>query len=67
MVSETGLTQDPAPEPGAGYRGGIRRRSRRKVRSRRQTKFPRPVRLMLWLGLPVLLWAGIFGLWHALS
>lgn len=67
MIGDTGLTQDPAPEPGSGVRSGIRRRSRRKVRVRKQTKFPRPVRLMLWLGLPVLLWGGILGLWRALS
>lgn len=67
MISDTGLTQDPAPEPGGGVRGRVRRRSRRKVRARKQTKFSRPVRLMLWLGLPVLLWGGIVGIWRALS
>ena len=35
------------------------RKRRVKVR-RRQEKFPRPVRLLLLLGLPMMLWVGIY-------
>lgn len=67
MVSDTGLTQEPPPERDACPVGKRGQRTRRKARARSQAKFSRPVRLMLWLGLPVVLWSGIYALWRGLS
>ena len=67
MIGDTGLAPDSAPEPGAGADRVPYRRSRRRVRVRKQAKFSRPVRLMLWLGLPVLLWGGIYLAWRAVA
>lgn len=38
----------------------LRPRRRRKHGRRKQAKFPQPVRLALWLGLPIGLWAAIY-------
>ncbi len=67
MVGETGLAEDVAGRDQAVPTGEVRRRRRRvKVRKRNQTKFPRPVRVALWLGFPVVLWGGIYLLGRAL-
>lgn len=66
MVSEHGLADDAPPAEEAPDKAVIRRRVRRRVRVRKQEKFPRPVRLALWLGIPVLLWIAIYLVGRAL-
>lgn len=58
-MNETSLPQDPVPSAPVEAGQPIRKR-RRFGWLHRQDKFPRPVRLALWLGLPAVLWAGIY-------
>lgn len=69
MASDTGTTENaqsdatvtaPAEEPRLK-----RRRVRVRVR-RKQEKFPRPLRIALLLGLPILLWTAIYFIGRAL-
>jgi len=62
MVREEGLAKDHGADS-VGWRGAKRVR-KRKVRS--HAKFPRPLRFALWLGLPLLLWLGIYAIGRAL-
>lgn len=66
MVSEHGLADDAPPAEETPDKEVTRRRVRRRVRVRKQEKFPRPVRLALWLGIPVLLWIAIYLVGRAL-
>ncbi len=67
MMTDTSLPQDPVPNGAHAESGESSRRRGRKARVQRQDKFPRPVRLALWLGLPAALWGGIYLIWRGLS
>lgn len=71
MVSERSLAEGEAGDTQAGDAAQTRRhrrRVRRKAKGLRpsQLKFSPLVRACLWLGLPVLLWGGVYLLGRAL-
>lgn len=66
MMTDTSLPQDPVPNGAPADTAEPIRRRKRRARVQRQDKFPRPVRLALWLGLPAALWAGIYLIGRAL-
>lgn len=67
MASDTGTTESAQSDAAVTAPAEEPRLKRRRVRVRRkQEKFPRPVRIALLLGLPILLWTGIYLLGRAL-
>lgn len=62
MEGEQRLSEDAGEKGAAAPYAGTRLhpRGRGKRRKGNQTKFPAPVRLALWLGLPIGLWAAIY-------
>lgn len=73
MVSEPGLAKETAGEDRtitpdrAGAEGEGQVRGKSPARAGQQIKYPRLVRLALFLGLPVLLWGGIFAVLRLLG
>jgi len=61
MIGNTGLAGKTRDKGRAATQGEVPRRQPCIMAGRlKQTKFPRPVRVLLWLGLPALLWAAIY-------
>lgn len=60
MVGDSSVTNDAFPDAAIRAAKPSSVRPGRKVKVRKQEKFSRPVRLGLWLGTPILLWAGIY-------
>lgn len=66
MEGEQSLPEDAAGKGKASSYAGIRLHPRRRGRGRgrhgkgKQHKFPAPMRLALWLALPIGLWAAIY-------
>lgn len=61
MIGNTGLAGKTRDKGRAATQGEVPRRQPRIMAGRqKQAKFPRPVRVLLWLGLPALLWVAIY-------
>ncbi len=63
MVAESGTGAEALVDHGSEQLGESAEPRRKRVRvrvKRKQDKFPRWVRLTLWLGLPVVLWIGVY-------
>lgn len=61
MVSESDTTQDrPANHAAEAPAESLRVRRRRVKVRRKQDKFPKPLRVLLLIGVPILLWTGIY-------
>ena len=67
MVTQSGTTDEVRIDHAADSAGEAPVRRKRRVRVRRnQEKFPRWVRVALWLGLPIMLWIGVYLIGRAL-
>lgn len=67
MVSESAATESAPADPAVESPADAPRLKKRRTRVRRkQEKFPKPLRIALLLGLPILLWAGIYLVFRAL-
>ncbi len=67
MVTESGSSGDAQIDDASDQAAEQPRRRKRRVRvGRSQEKLPRWVRVLLWLGMPVVLWAGAYLIGRAL-
>lgn len=67
MVAESGTSGEAQTDHAIDQGAESPRRRKRRVRvGRSQDKFPRWVRVLLWLGMPVVLWAGAYLIGRAL-
>ncbi len=65
MVTDSDIAREPLVDVPGDADASQRRKRRVRVR-RKQDKFPRPLRLALLLGAPIVLWFGIYFVGRAL-
>lgn len=67
MVIDNGTSVEALIDRAADQVADSPKRRKRRVRvGRKQDKFPRWVRMGLWLGMPAVLWAGVYLIGRAL-
>lgn len=67
MITESGTSGEALIDHAGDQAAESPRRRKRRVRvGRSQEKFPRWVRVLLWLAMPVVLWTGVYLIGRAL-